>query len=42
MLRNHCTDWKAVQQTIDGLIRAGLTHYLLPDRMEALEGGMNE
>lgn len=34
MLRNHCTDWKAVQQTIDGFIRAGLKQYLLPDRME--------
>lgn len=32
MLRNHCTDWKAVQQKIDGFIKAGLEHYLLPDR----------
>ena len=32
MLRNHCADWKAVQQKIDGFIRAGLERYLLPDR----------
>ena len=32
MLRNHCEDWKAIQRTIDGFIRAGLEHYLLPDR----------
>ena len=32
MLRNHCTDWKRIQQTIDAFIRAGLEHYLLPDR----------
>ena len=32
MLRNHCTDWKAIQRTIDGFIKAGLEHYLLPDR----------
>ena len=32
MLRNHCTDWKAVQQKIDGFIKAGLEHYLLPGR----------
>lgn len=32
MLRNHCTDWKRIQQTIDAFIRAGLEHHLLPDR----------
>lgn len=32
MLRNHCTDWKIIQRTIDNFIRAGLEHYLLPDR----------
>lgn len=32
MLRNHCTDWKTIQCTIDNFIRAGLEHYLLPDR----------
>ena len=32
MLRNHCEDWKAIQRTIDGFIKAGLEHYLLPDR----------
>ena len=32
MLRNHCADWKAVQHTIDGFLRAGLEHCLLPDR----------
>ena len=31
MLRNHCEDWKAIQRTIDGFIKAGLEHYLLPD-----------
>ena len=35
MLRNHCTDWKCVQRSVDGFIKAGLEHYLLPDR----EGG---
>lgn len=34
MLRNQCTDWKRVQRTIDAFLRAGLEHYLLPDRME--------
>ena len=29
MLRNHCTDWKTIQRTIDNFIRAGLEHYLL-------------
>lgn len=33
MLRNQCTDWKCIQQTIDAFIRAGLEHYLMPDRM---------
>lgn len=32
MLRNHCADWKTVQRTIDEFIRAGLEHYLIPDR----------
>ena len=32
MLRNQCTDWKRIQQTIDAFIRAGLEHYLMPDR----------
>lgn len=32
MLRNRCTDWKRIQQTIDAFIRAGLEHYLIPDR----------
>ena len=32
MLRNRCTDWKQVQQAIDGFIKAGVEHYLLPDR----------
>lgn len=34
MLRNQCSDWKTVQRTIDDFIRAGLEHYLLPDRTE--------
>ncbi len=32
MLRNQCTDWHKVQETIDGFIRAGLERYLIPDR----------
>ena len=32
MLRNKCTDWKTIQRTIDEFIRAGLEHYLIPDR----------
>lgn len=32
MLRNQCADWKTIQHTIDQFIRAGLEHYLLPDR----------
>ncbi len=32
MLRNHCTDWKAVQRAIDGFIKAGLEHYLRPNQ----------
>ena len=32
MLRNHCEDWKAIQRTIDGFLKAGLEHCLLPDR----------
>ena len=32
MLRNRCTDWKTIQRTIDGFIRAGLEQYLIPDR----------
>ena len=34
MLRACRGDWKSVQQTIDGFLRAGLEHYLLPDRKE--------
>ena len=32
MLRNKCTDWKAIQRTIDDFIRAGLKHYIIDDR----------
>jgi len=32
MLRSRRPDWRKVQETIDGFIRAGLERYLLPDR----------
>ncbi len=32
LFRNRCADWKTIQRTIDGFIKAGLEHYLLPDR----------
>ena len=32
MLRNSCADWKRIQHTIDGFLRAGLQQFLLPDR----------
>ena len=36
MLRNHCADWKTIQRVIDGFLRAGLEHYLLPDRVSGI------
>lgn len=32
MIRNHCTDWKKIQRTIDSFIRAGLESFLIKDR----------
>ncbi len=32
MLRNQCADWRKIQETVDGFIRAGLERYLIPDR----------
>ncbi|MBU4438833.1 MAG: TetR/AcrR family transcriptional regulator [Firmicutes bacterium] len=32
MFKNHCTDWKKIQQTIDGFLRAGIQAFLDPDR----------
>lgn len=29
MIRNHCTDWKKIQKTIDAFIRAGLKSFLI-------------
>ncbi|MDK2943077.1 MAG: hypothetical protein PWP56_2590 [Acetobacterium sp.] len=33
MFKNHCTDWKKIQQTIDGFLRAGIHAFLDPDRV---------
>lgn len=32
MFKNHCTDWKKIQQTIDGFLRAGIQAFLDPQR----------
>lgn len=32
MFKNHCTDWKKIQQTIDGFLRAGIQAFLDTDR----------
>lgn len=32
MFKNHCTDWKKIQQTIDGFLRAGIQSFLDSDR----------
>lgn len=32
MFKNHCTDWKKIQQTIDGFLRAGIQTFLDTDR----------
>ncbi|MBI4855168.1 MAG: TetR/AcrR family transcriptional regulator [Acetobacterium woodii] len=32
MFKNHCTDWKKIQQTIDGFLRAGIQSFLDTDR----------
>lgn len=32
MFKNHCTDWKKIQQTIDGFLRAGIQAFLDPER----------
>lgn len=34
MLRNHCPDWKQIQQTIDQFIRSGLESFLIHDQRE--------
>ena len=34
MLRNHCSDWKKIQQAIDQFIRAGLESFLIQDQRE--------
>lgn len=34
MLRNHCPDWKQIQQTIDRFIRAGLESFLIHDQRD--------
>ena len=35
-LRNHCSDWKKVQKTIDAFIRAGLESFLIHDQRDEL------
>lgn len=32
MFKNHCTDWKKIQQTIDGFLRAGIQAFLATER----------
>ena len=32
MSRNHCSDWKKIQKTIDSFIKAGLESFLIHDR----------
>lgn len=32
MLRNHCTDWRKIQKTIDTFIKAGLEAFLIRER----------
>lgn len=36
MLKNQCTDWSGVQQTVDQFIRAGLENFLIHDQREEL------
>ena len=32
MTRNHCSDWKKIQRTIDAFIKAGLESFLIHDQ----------
>lgn len=32
MIRNKCTDWRKIQQVVDGFIRAGLETYMIKDQ----------
>lgn len=34
MLKNQCTDWSRIQQTIDQFIKAGLETFLIHDQRE--------
>lgn len=34
MLRNHCSDWKKIQQVIDSFIKAGLESFLIHDQRD--------
>lgn len=34
MLKNQCTDWSKIQQTIDQFIWAGLENFLIQDQRE--------
>ncbi len=38
MLRNHCTNWKQIQKTIDTFIKAGLESFLIHDRRDDYKG----
>lgn len=34
MLRNHCTDWKKIQKTIDAFVKSGLEAFLIHDQRD--------
>ncbi|MDO5410724.1 MAG: TetR/AcrR family transcriptional regulator [Lachnospiraceae bacterium] len=34
MIRNHCSDWKKIQKTIDSFIKAGLKSFLIHDQRD--------
>ena len=36
MLKNHCSDWTKIQQTIDQFIKGGLETFLIHDQREEL------
>ena len=36
MLKNQCTDWTKIQQTIDQFIKAGLETFLIHDQREEI------
>ncbi|MCC8162895.1 MAG: TetR/AcrR family transcriptional regulator [Lachnospiraceae bacterium] len=38
MLYNKCSDWQTVQKMVDAFLKAGLEHFLLPDREPRRQG----